>query len=438
MRRNFTALAIATTLALAGYACSSSDGGAASDPEEAGVASSDGAVAADTRAEDGATTDGASATDAGALDASDAADATDAADAADAAADAAPAVPEVVFVGRFDTTPALGPKVAFPSAEIIARFSGTEVKATFADSILFSDLGKTRWEVIVDATSTVLTLERTQMKYTLATGLAPGNHTVRLIRLSEPQVGTSQFLGFDFNGGTLLAPPPRPTRHFEFLGDSASNGFGIEGAGNCTFSAATENSQKAYPALVAKDLGGDHHNLSVSGKGLYQNNYRPDLETYSFVYPRIIPFTDGSSWSFAGYSPDVVWMTLGGNDYDDPDGNPMNAPDAPPFAAFEAKYAEMVTLIRTKHPAAHIFCAIAPSLNDSYPPGYNAFTNVKTAASNVVAAKNGAGDTKVYYFEFTRSQQGDLTGCDGHPNVAKHRAMADEAILFIKQKTLWP
>ena len=131
-------------------------------------------------------------------------------------------------------------------------------------------------------------------------------------------------------------------------------------------------------------------------------------------------------------------MTLGGNDYDDPDGNPNNAPDAPPFASFQAKYDEMVTLIRTKHPNAHVFCAVAPSLNDTYPPGYNAYTNVKTAAANVVAAKNGAGDAKVYYFEFTRSQQGDLTGCDGHPNVAKHRAMADEATAIIKQKTMWP
>ena len=48
------------------------------------------------------------------------------------------------------------------------------------------------------------------------------------------------------------------------------------------------------------------------------------------------------------------------------------------------------------------------------------------------------GDTKVYSFEFQRSQGSDLTRCDGHPNVANHRAMADEAVAFIKQKTMWP
>lgn len=426
MRGHFTALGIATALGLGGYACSSSeDGGSVAPTAEGGLLGSEVGVSDDASTADGASTvDGAAMVDGSAVDAAD-------------AADAAPALPEVVFIGRFDTTPALGPTVAYPSAEIRARFSGTEVKATFNDTILFGELGKTRWQVIVDATSTLLTLERVQTTYTLATGLPPGAHTVRLVRLSEPQIGTSQFMGFDFSGGTLLAPPPRATRHLEFLGDSASNGYGIEGVNGCSFSSATENSEKAYPALVAKDLAGDHHNLSVSGKGLYQNNYRPDLETYSFVYPRIIPYSDPSPWTFASYTPDVVWMTLGGNDYDDPDGNPNNTPDAPPFASFQAKYDEMVTLIRTKHPNAHIFCAVAPSLTDTYPPGYNAYTNVKTAAANVVSAKNGAGDAKVYYFEFTRSQGGDLTGCDGHPNVAKHRAMADEAIVVIKQKTMW-
>jgi hypothetical protein len=106
--------------------------------------------------------------------------------------------------------------------------------------------------------------------------------------------------------------------------------------------------------------------------------------------------------------------------------------------AFQAKYDEMVALIRNKHPSAHIFCAVAPSLTDAYPPGYNAYTNVKTAATNVVGKYNGMGDTKVYYFEFMRSNNGDITGCNGHPNATKHRSMADEVVAQIKAKTLWP
>jgi lysophospholipase L1-like esterase len=285
----------------------------------------------------------------------------------------------------------------------------------------------------------VLSITRAEATYTLATALPAGTHTVELFKLTEAAVGISQFKGFDFSGGTLLPPPPQKTRHLEFLGDSASNGYGIEGASAaCSFTAATENAHKAFPALVANDLGADHHNLAVSGKGLYWNYYRPDTDVFAILYPRILPFTMGSVFDFNEYTPDLVWMTLGGNDYDEP--NPGDPP--PPFSGFKASYDTMVTNIRSKRPNAHIVCAVAPSLQDSYPVGspvrYNAYTNVKNAATSVVADKVAGGDTKIYVFEFTRSTNADLTACSFHPNAAKHRAMADEAITFIKGKTGWP
>jgi lysophospholipase L1-like esterase len=256
---------------------------------------------------------------------------------------------------------------------------------------------------------------------------------VELTKLTEANVGTTQFLGFEFPGGALLPPPAAAARHLEFLGDSASNGYGIEGVEPCAFTSATENAHLAYPALVAADLGADHHNLGVSGKGLYYNYYRPDLDVFSVVYGRALPYDSGSTFAFGDYAPDVVWMTLGGNDYS----RPAVGDPAPPYAAFEARYDEMVALIRRKRPTAHIVCAVAPSITNDYPLGYDAYTNIKTAASSVVAARGAAGDARVYFFEFTRSTPADLTGCLGHPNVAKHRAMADEAVAFLKTKTGW-
>jgi lysophospholipase L1-like esterase len=418
-----------SALLLVLYACSGGeDGGGEGALDEAGT-DQDGNAAQDGIASDGANGDGASDPDA--KDASSDA-LIDGADAADAEP---PGPAAVRFLGRFDLAAAGGPKVSYPSSEILARFSGTSVSATFSDTILFNDYGPTRWEAIVDGVSSILSINRAQTTYPLASGLAAGKHTVRLIKLTEASVGTSQFIGFDFNGGTLLAPPLAPARHIEFLGDSASNGYGIEGANqNCGFTSATENAQKAYPALVAKDLNADHHNLSASGKGLLQNYYRPDTEVFSIIYPRALPFVNASVFDFSSYVPDVVWMTLGGNDYDV--GFPAD-PNPPTYSAFEAKYVEMVTLIRTRRPNAHIFCTVAPSLQNGYPAGWNAYTNVKTAATNAVSAKNGAGDNKVYFFEFARSTQADLTGCEFHPNVAKHRAMADEAVVIIKSKTGW-
>jgi lysophospholipase L1-like esterase len=432
MRRHLGTVAAATALLLSLYACSSAtpedgpDSGAPGDDGSGGDGSND------PDALDGQTNpDGAK----------DAGDASTGDAAIDAPVDAGP--PVVRFLGRFDMTPAAGPKVAYGGAQIIARFSGTEVKATFADEALFDPTyGANRWEVRIDgASKAVLQLDRTQpTKYTLATGLPAGPHTVELYKLTEGSVGTTQFQGFDFSGGTLLPPPLPKTRHMQFLGDSSSNGYGVEGVDPCPFSAATQNERKSYPALIAQDLNADVHNLSSSGKGVYQNVYRPDTDVFAVIYQRaaVATYVGGvlsPLWSYASYSPDVVWLTLGGNDYsgDQP-------PDPPPAGMFQTKYNELVGTIRTQHPNAHIFCSVAPSLSDAFPAGYNAYTNVKTAMQAVVNARVAAADTKVYFFEFTRSNfaaGGDTTACGGHVNATKHRAMADEAKILIKAKTGW-
>lgn len=432
------ALPIGLVLALGLYACGADEAG--DDPgTDAGTGTPETGTGDDATvgATDGASTDGgldgASAKEGGA-DADAGLDAALDADAADGAVDPGP--PAVRFIGRFDTTPVAGPKVGYPHAQIIARFDGPEVKATFADALVYTDWGPTRWEVLIDGVSQmVLSIARAQTQYTLAQGLAAGPHTVELVKLTEANVGISQFMGFELPGGVLLPPPPVASRHLEFLGDSASNGYGVEGAGpGCGFTSATQNARKSYPFLVAADLAADHHNLGASGKGVYWNYTRTDPDVFAVVYPRILPFTNGSVFDFASYTPDVVWLTVGGNDYSLP-----NAGDPPPpFAGFETKYDELVTMVRTQRPNAHIVCSVAPSLTNAYPlNGYNAYTNVKNAASNVVAAKLAAGDTKIHFFEFTRSTNADLTGCQYHPNVTKHRAMADEAVTFIKSKTGW-
>lgn len=426
-------LAAASALLLSLYACSSDSG-------DGGGAQSDGGPAP---AEDGSRSgaDGALLPDGALADGQVLADGAIADATIDAPVDAGP--PAVRFIGRFDTAPAAGPKVAYPGASIVARFMGTAVKATFADAVLFNpEYGASRWEVSLDGVSTmVLQLDRTQpTQYTLASGLTNAAHTVELYKLTEGSVGTSQFQGFDFGSGALLPPPPAAPRHLQFLGDSSANGYGIEGIAPCAFAAATENERKAYPALIAKDLLADHHSLTASGKGIFQNYTRPpngnDTDTFGVIYQRanVATYVGGvlsALWDYTLYSPDVVWITLGGNDYD----KPGMATDPAPLASFQAKYDELVTTIRTQHPSAHVFCAVAPSLNDTNPAGFNAYSNVKAGAQGVIAAH--AGDTKLHFFEFARSIGTDLTACGGHVNATKHRAMADEAIVAIKAATGW-
>ncbi len=151
----------------------------------------------------------------------------------DASADAdaedppVPATPAIRFVGRFDTTDAAGPVVGWPGARIIARFDGTQASVTLKDTT--GGKGNSYWDVIVDdvVQQVPLALTPGQASYPLTSGLAPGIHTVEIYKRTEGQVSRTQFLGFDFGGGTLLAPPAPPGRAIEFIVDSGAIGYGI-------------------------------------------------------------------------------------------------------------------------------------------------------------------------------------------------------------------
>ncbi|MBX3187359.1 MAG: hypothetical protein KF819_10110 [Labilithrix sp.] len=343
--------------------------------------------------------------------------------------------PGVRMVGRGDTSDPARPKFGWPGARIIARFTGTAVSVKLDEESLY--VGPSRWDVIVDGVRTsTLTPAPGVGTYTLATGLPDTMHTVELYRRTEGMIGTTQFLGYTFpNGGQLLSPPAPPTRRIEFLGDSTTNGHGNE----CTspdqpFSGATQNERMAFSGIVARELGADHHDISVSGKGVYVNYHRADTVVFDQLFMRAMPNDPAPPWDFARFSPDVVWMNLGGNDWDQ---ESLETP-APDLTAYTNKYAALVELVRSKYPTAHFFCSVTSSLNDVYPVGWNVLTSQRAAVTNVVNARVAAGDTKIYRYEFARATRDrDLTGCAYHTNLALHRRMADEVLAQIKAKTGW-
>lgn len=343
--------------------------------------------------------------------------------------------PAVRIIGRVDVRDPAGARIAWPGSRVIARFEGSQAKVRLAESA--GDAGPSRYHVIVDgvASPAPLSLSPGAAEYVLATGLTPGAHTVELYRLTEAQVGTTQILGFDFPGGKLLAPPPPSPRRLEFLGDSTSNGYGIDGTAPCSFSGATQNESEAYPSLVAKALGAEHVHLAYSGKGVLQNYTRSDSAVFGVLYERGLPDDPSSAWAFPPTaSPDAVFVNLGGNDWDEP--SPAIF-DPPAVDAFAAKYAELLATIRAKYPAAHVICALGPSQTDAHPAGYEAYTNGKQALEAAVDARKLAGDSRVYYFETTRLSDAYRTGCDAHPNAAFHKILAAEIAAAIKDKTGW-
>lgn len=352
-----------------------------------------------------------------------------------------PGPPAVQLIGRFDKRDPAGPKCGWPGCRIVARFSGTSVSASFVEQPW--DHGPSEWDVSIDGAIKPAPLVMTAggpHVVQLASGLATGTHVVELYKRTEAQVGVTQFLGFDFHGGTLLSPPPRRTRRIEIVGDSDVTGFGYVGAvtGVCTpapvWAARFENFRGAWGARLGEKLQAELHGTAFSGKGFYFNIWRPDTETIGVLYPRAEPTDPSSIWDMTSWIPDVVVVAIGGNDYN------MGQPEdfgAAPLAGFTQKAREMTTMLRTAYPQAHLFLMAYAVLTDAWPPGRLRRTNVETALQTVRDERVASGDARVYYNAPPIYDPAELTGCDGHGGPAYHERIAAFLEADIRARTGW-
>jgi lysophospholipase L1-like esterase len=352
--------------------------------------------------------------------------------------DPADDTPRVRYVGRVDESDPAGPRLGWSGSRVIVRFKGSALKVRIKERS-FED-GPSHYDLSIDGElqEDAFVPDDGQGEYDLATDLSPDEpHVVELYRRTEAMVGITQILGFEYpDGGDLLAPSAWPKRRIEFLGDSESTGYGIDcDAPSERFSGATENERKAFPALVAKAVGAEEHNLAFSGKGVIRNE-DSSSEVYDMIYPRALPLPPGASaWNFGSWAPDVVWINLGANDW----GPGLDGDRSPPDAdEFKRRYGALVRLVRQKNPNAHIVCAVQGFVNDDYPQGFEAYSNLKRILQEVVEERHAARDAKVYFHELPRARDGiDLTGCASHPNAEYHKKAAASVAAKVRAIAGW-
>lgn len=307
-----------------------------------------------------------------------------------------PAAPAVHYVGRHDASDPGHVRMGWSGVGAVVRFAGTGA------SVRLDDKGR-YWTVVVDGQvqPTLATAPGEQL-YPLATGLAPGEHTVELYRRTEGSFGPTVMSGFELEG-ELLAPPP-VQRRIEIVGDSITCGYGDEGVSPCSFSAETENHYLTYGAVAARALGAELSTVAWSGKGVV-NNYDHDVfEPLPQIYDRLLA-SDGAPWSFA-WQPDAVVINLGTNDF--------STGDDPPEAVFVPAYVAFLGHLRDVYPDTFIL-AVAPTLFG------DEATMVSGYLQSAVDQRHMAGDAEVAFANVNVDWIG--SGCDGHPTVATHAGM---------------
>lgn len=436
-------------------ACGSSDDrsgiSASSNPSVPGAtveASRDGGagpLGTTTSSSSSSSSSGAVSTSGGTITPPDPRDAAPGVDATDASTDPPPSGPPAVqFLGRFDTRDPAGPKASWPGVRVVARWSGTSVSVKMNEIVYsWQEGAPSEWDVTIDGNLLPkVVMQPGSHDYALATGLPAGEHTVELFKRSEAQNGITQFLGFDFGGGALLAPPGRKIRKIEFIGDSQPAAFGIEGTmgnGNdCDgpdWSARWQNFHKSVGVDLANELNAELNGTIYSGKGIYKNIWHPDLETMPQLFLRADPIDNKSTWDFSLYTPSAVLIMMGGNDF--AIGQPTDEGGPATLAQFTDAYEGFTKTIREKYAEAHIFLIVSPSVSDGQPAGRQARTNVMTGIHTTVERRHAAGDDRVYEVIPPVATPDELTACDGHGTPAFHQRLADQLAPLVRAATGW-
>lgn len=292
-------------------------------------------------------------------------------------------------------------KFGWPGVHFIARFRGTEVSANLTDS------GQNRYTVVIDDQPPKTITAVQQGTVSLAGGLANVEHDVVLWRNTEAYKGTAVFGGFvDFGaGGELLPPPAPPERRIEVIGDSISVGSGVEGPSpECTQDDYTNN-YLAYGSIAARALNADLHTSAYSGIGVYHSyNNDPTMPArYGYALTQ-----EQVAWDFGKFTPHVVVINLGTNDYSNGD----------PGTGYRDAYIDFAGDVHAKYPDAKLLLV---RFNSSWP-----LDAVKTELEG-----NGAS---VEILEYVNKP---LTSACYHPNEAEQQQLADALVAKLQQMMNW-
>lgn len=345
----------------------------------------------------------------------------------------------IQVLGRTDNPEA--PVLAWPGTRVVARFEGTQVAVSLNELALpWQEGGPSELDVRIDNVwQDKLVMQGGTHTYVLSKDLAPGQHQVEIYRRSEAQNGTTEFLGFDFGDGELLAPPQRSQRRIEVIGDSASSGFGVEGVEferNCPgpdWAARYQNFRKAWGARVGVALDAEVNATVYSGKGIVKNIWRQDKVTMPRLYPRANPLNSDSTFDASQFSPHVILLMMGGNDF--AFGQPVDD-GLLSENVFAESLAEFVDDLRALHPNAHVVLVVSPStpkLQGSRPLR----TLIKNGMKQVFEKRQNLGDALVHLVEPTPAVEEELTGCNGHGTPAFHQRVADEIADYVRALLNW-
>jgi lysophospholipase L1-like esterase len=328
--------------------------------------------------------------------------------------------PYIQYIGRFDFSNPAKVTYDWPGVYIHAKFEGTSCSIRLNDH-------KNEYAVIIDNRAPRILTTDTSSVYRAAWGLANSiPHSITIIKRSEPLFGKGEFRGFILDEGrTLLPPDKRPERRIEFIGNSITCGFGVEGENDsCHFSLQTENADMSYATMTARALNADYSLVSYSGRGVVRNygdTSKISKDPMPELYNRICFNDSTSKWDFSRWVPQAVIINLGTNDF--------STKPYPDKDVFQSAYLKLINRIRALYPGVTMFCICGPMI------GEPCTSYIKEVLVN---EQKKTRDKDVFFIPIPRSIMTDSDwGCDMHPNISGAVKMMNVIVPVIKTFMNW-
>jgi lysophospholipase L1-like esterase len=334
----------------------------------------------------------------------------------------------VHVLGRRATDSAGAIEFGASGVTFLTRFRGTGMAARLGYESPDS-AGHDWFTVVVDGGApTRFRTERGTRWYPLAEGLPAGVPTLALCKATEGGNGHDRLVSLRTE--ELLPADPLPDRRIEFIGNSITAGYGADTVPvpcrEGTWYDKT-HSWMSYGPRLARRLDAQWLVSAVSGIGMLRNWNSPGP-----VMPRVygglyVAYGDTlTAWDFSRYTPDLVTIALGTNDFSRGAGpDPRPALDGP---AFVQAYTRFVGTVRGHYPDARILLLTSPMLDTA--------ENDRLAGylGEVIENRKQAGDAGISMFRF----RGRYTsGCDGHPDLREQGEMTDELEPVVRSLMGW-
>jgi lysophospholipase L1-like esterase len=337
--------------------------------------------------------------------------------------------PRIERSGRFHASAAGALTFAWPATEVALSFRGESLSVLLTDTPREDETRETDWLSITidDRPAARLALREGRHEYVLAEKLGDGEHSIRLQKRTEAEVGTITLHSFALPSGSEVKPAPnRPERRVEVIGDSVSAGYGNEGPHKeCRFSAETEDATRSYAALAARELDAQVCVAAWSGKGVLRNYDGSSERTMLTLHERVLPDDEASPMAPATPAPHVVVVNLGTNDF---------MPGIPAEQSFITAYQALLARVHARARNAPVVIMVPPTLADDHPHP-KARSTIKSYLEKVVQDERNRGQTVLLLEQFIDPLEG--LGCDSHPNIKSHARLGGELAAAIRELTGW-